>query len=158
MIPYNQSASVDSIVHVVETSPVKPHISYFEKHVQTSQDNSATQPNRGHNHPQQPILEKPPLSQTNAKQHSQSRDIVLLFGTSITRWVDSKLLSDNNIEFVNCSKSGAYINHFPAMLDNFAETNSDRVSHVRRIIFSIGTNDIKIHKRDIRRFKKPICE
>lgn len=162
LIPNSQSASVDPSVDpsvdVAEKSPVKPHISYFETLAKTDQGNSSTQPNIVHNQPRQPIPKKSITPQNTVKQHSQSRDIVVLFGTSMTRWVDSNLLSDDSVEFINCSKSGAFINHFPAMLDNFAETNSDRVSHVRQIIFSIGTNDIKIHRQDIGRFKKSICQ
>ena len=86
------------------------------------------------------------------------RGIVLLFGTSMTRWLDTNSLTNQSTDFINCSKSGARINDFFDMVDDFAETNTDRVQYVRKIMFSLGTNDIKVHRQDIRRFKQSLCK
>ena len=67
-------------------------------------------------------------------------------------------MSKSNIEFINCSKSGARIRDFPAMMNDFIQTNPERISNVRQIIFSVGSNDIKLHKHDFGRFKTPLCQ
>ena len=81
----------------------------------------------------------------------------MLFGTSVTRWVKPELLNDSHTEFVNISHSGAQIENrsagqsipdFGEMIENFVAGNADKVPHVKQIILSLGTNDIKHYRVD----------
>ena len=96
------------------------------------------------------------------------RDITVLFGTSITRHLDSDLVSNNNTEFINVSVSGARIknnnmaNNIPdmaTMLRDFAGCNPDKVKRVSCVIFSCGTNDIKhLRSKQLGPLYKPLCD
>ena len=159
LIPDIQPAPHDSTIHIPIKSPVKPSISYFENLSHTNQDSRAPQHVIENTVIKNNVLKSVvPKNTAPQKPLTQSKDIVLLFGTSMTRWVDSALLSTPNIEFINCSKRGAYIRDFPAMVDDFIQTNPERISHVSQIIFSVGTNDIKLHRQNIGRFKKSLCQ
>ena len=85
------------------------------------------------------------------------KKISLLLGTSITKWVKSDRLSDDTTDFINISHSGAKISNtrpgeripdFGEMLDNFAAANREKVPHVKQLIISLGTNDIKHYRTD----------
>ena len=98
-------------------------------------------------------------STRNCSQHFDQghKKVVLLLGTSMTKWVKPETLSDGFCEFINISHSGAHIanrrsgHHIPDfgdMMDNFTQSNPEKAARVRQIIFSLGTNDIKFYRKD----------
>ena len=97
----------------------------------------------------------------------------ILFGSSMTKHIDQKRLSSPNCKFVNISRSGAQLmprrirgNNqswvYCEMLKNYAASHKADLHEVDRVIFSIGTNDIKYFRDrfgnpgDLRIFIKPI--
>ena len=149
-------------------SPVKPHISYFESLTdQCPPNHKPGHLTSGIEIPSVPVLgnslpkdSKPDTDRSSyfpkEAKPDTDKDIVILFGTSMTRWLDSNILSNEGTEFINCSKSGARVNDIFTMVDDFGDTNIDRLHRVRKVIFSLGTNDIKIHRQQIGRFKQPL--
>jgi lysophospholipase L1-like esterase/alkylated DNA repair dioxygenase AlkB len=76
-------------------------------------------------------------------QSSNSNRMCLLFGTSITSRVDASLLSKGSRSVVNNSTSGARIGDIANEVRAFHEENLSSVSKVDKIIFFLGTNEIK---------------
>ena len=83
-----------------------------------------------------------------------SKEVTLLLGTSITKWVNCQKLSDSSTEFVNISVSGARLksphSHWNGstaehMLEQFTTTKPDVAARVTRVIVSFGTNDIRFY-------------
>ena len=95
----------------------------------------------------------------------KERDIVVVFGTSITRRMDCSEVSDADTEFMNVSTGGARIKnpkHFTkvpdigTMMENFAAMNSDKIARVKSVVISVGTNDIKYFRKDMGRGRRAI--
>ena len=87
------------------------------------------------------------------QQHSRANSkYCILFGTSITRDINSTLMSKGNRKFINCSTSGANIYDISKLAQDFYHENSSIIDQIDKIIISVGTNDIKFfngHKYDI---------
>ena len=155
------------------TSPVKANVELFERIAKSSAVSQSSQ------HTQIAPTAPPPPPQTAASPIGipseelnavtsdtpttrlapayDNRNITLLLGTSMTRWVKPDILSDSFTEFINVSYSGACIKNYRAgskvpdmgeMVQKFALTNHDKVSRVKHVIVSVGTNDIKHYRTD----------
>ena len=167
------------------TSPVKYNVAMFENLAKSSTSNGF--PN---NRPEPPTMitpSAPPANKVNSAVPTfepaiasapiyDNRNVTLLLGTSMTRWVKPEILSDSFTEFVNVSHSGACIKNarpghripdMGEMVQKFAATNVDKVPRVKHVIVSVGTNDIKHYRTDngqgktatpgdMRRFHKPL--
>ena len=95
----------------------------------------------------------------------KERDIVVVFGTSITRRMDCSKVSDADTEFINVSTGGARIKNpkhltrvpdMGTMIENFAVMNSSKISRVKSVVISVGTNDIKHFRKDMGRGRRAI--
>ncbi len=93
---------------------------------------------------------------------SGGQRICVLFGTSITADIDGEKMSRKNRVVVNRSNSGAYIQDVMEELDDFLHEHSDHVRNIDKIIFSIGTNEIKnfnCYKQDVfSKFYSPLMK
>ena len=69
--------------------------------------------------------------------------LCLLFGTSITSRVDGAMMSRGSRTVVNCSTSGARINHIKEEVLAFHDENPHSINKVDKIIFCLGTNEVK---------------
>ena len=96
---------------------------------------------------------------------ANDRNIVVVFGTSITRRMDCSKVSDADTEFINVSTGGARIKNpkhltrvpdMGTMIENFAVMNSDKISRVKSVVISVGTNDIKHFRKDMGRGRRAI--
>ena len=72
-----------------------------------------------------------------------SAKVCVLFGTSITTDISAEKLSRKGRTFVNRSHSGAFIGDIMDEMDDFFHEHSTHVSNIDKIIFSVGTNEIK---------------
>ena len=145
--PLSPTPSTESSVHVLPTAPPpSPTIS--------SESGVHVEPSA------------PPPSPTTIPDN---RDITVLFGTSITRNLGCNFISNDNMEFLNVSISGAKIRKhsrstssipdFSTIVNNFATSNSDKLPRVKKVVFSIGTNDIKfLSNKSIGPLRKYICD
>ena len=83
----------------------------------------------------------------------------VLFGSSMTRFLDEERLSSSSRVFTNVSQSGArrlpvrgkgsrqpWL--FREMLENFAVANNTDLKSYDTIIFSLGTNDLRFFRHD----------
>ncbi len=149
-----------------ETSPVKATIKKFEAITNSTYSAPASALITG---PQPPPLPSTLQQSDSALQQStpigtpdhsfpaeykKSKEVTLLLGTSITKWVDCQKLSDSNTEFVNVSVSGARLksphnqwNGSTAehMLEYFTSSKPDVAARVTRVIVSFGTNDVRFY-------------
>ena len=136
--------------------PYKTIIDSFENLSNARDGYQYQEPLKSQSKPQAKLLSKPatlPLHHaTHVQEQRDNRDITLLFGTSTTKWINTSFLSDDKTEFINVSQSGARVknqkwyNKVPdvgTLIDNFAHLNSEKVSRVKQVILSMGTNDIK---------------
>ena len=94
----------------------------------------------------------------------------VLFGSSMTRYINEKRLSNSNCKFVNFSRSGARLlprNGSPVyreMVEEFVSSNNSDLHLVDRVVFSVGTNDLRFFRDrygnpgDLRAFIQPIEE
>ena len=91
-----------------------------------------------------------------------SEKICVLFGTSITMDISGEKLSRKGRIFVNRSQSGALIGDIMDELDDFFHEHTKHIDNVDKIIFSLGTNEVKYlncYKVDIfRRFYSPLMK
>ena len=98
---------------------------------------------------------------------TDNRGITVLFGTSITRHLDSEFISNRDTEFINVSVSGAKLKNssqsssipdIATMVRDFADSQPNKVSRVNRVVFSCGTNDIKFLKsKQLGPLREHIC-
>ena len=167
----------EAVLCEAATSPIKEQIKFYESMTQTSPAKSPTPSiapvpvfaptiapgtdSFGYCKACNPLPERrdqPPIPRDSSTR-SHDRDITVLFGTSITRWLDCESLSDDRNEFMNVSVSGARIKntkHFHripdmgTMLENFASVNLEKAERVKTVVFSLGTNDIiKLFRKDM---------
>ena len=112
-----------------------------------------------------PIISQP--LQNNNLSHSP-KNVTVLFGTSITKRMNPDLISNTDCEFINVSVSGAkLVNHnrssnvpdMATIVKEFSDSHPTKVPNVNRVIFSVGTNDIKFLKnKQIGPFRRHICD
>ncbi len=81
---------------------------------------------------------------TNTSSKSENdKKLCLIFGTSITQRVDDKRMSRGARTVVNVSYSGANILDVTGEVKAFANDNPRSVDNVDKIVFCVGTNEIK---------------
>lgn len=73
------------------------------------------------------------------KSRSTLKQSTVLFGTSIT----ADIIADPSKGFYNVSRSGSFLKHIPEMMNNFHAYDSKRAADIGKVVFSVGTNDIK---------------
>ena len=81
----------------------------------------------------------------------------VLFGTSITQNVIESKISGRNRKFINVSRSGAKITDVIGNVEYFYKNNAS-AGDIEKIIFNLGTNDIKFSRRGVGHLKKYIVE
>ena len=84
--------------------------------------------------------------------------LCVIFGTSITEFVEEDLMSKGNRTVVNISSTGATIDNIRRMAADFHFENPKSVHKIDKIIVSVGTNDIKWYnsfQRNMRHDIKP---
>ena len=89
---------------------------------------------------------------------SPSEKLCVIFGTSITEFVEGTLMSKGNRTVVNVSSSGANINDIREMANDFHHENLKSIHKIDKIVVSVGTNDIKWYNcfaRNMHRDMKP---
>jgi lysophospholipase L1-like esterase len=82
-------------------------------------------------------------SSFNKSHGHNSERLCLLFGTSITKRVEAELLSKGSRTVVNISNSGARIHHILDDVRSFHRDNPSSAYSVDKIIFCLGTNEMK---------------
>ena len=86
-------------------------------------------------------------------EKTEKTETVLIFGTSISKYLESnKLAGNSNINVLNLSESGNRIHHISNDMDNFFTgkhryfNSSDAMArddlHITKVFISVGTNDI----------------
>ena len=86
--------------------------------------------------------------------------ICVIFGTSITDRVDGARMSRGSRTVINCSNSGANISDVTSEVEAFCNDNPRSVANVDKIIFCIGTNEVKwfnTKRRNINVFRAPLA-
>ena len=114
-------------------TPVKEMVAIFEE------DNIHTSP-KGNE--KSPI----PVSQSYPPQHTTTPLTSVIFGTSITTKLDPKRLAQGNRKCINKSVSGATIASITKSMEQFFEDTSTNSLDIGKVIFSLGTNDIRFRK------------
>ena len=80
----------------------------------------------------------------------------MIFGTSITEYVDGDLMSRGIRTVVNVSSSGANIDDIRQMAEDFHHENLPSIHKIDKIIVSVGTNDVKFYNPRIRNMSKDL--
>ncbi len=96
----------------------------------------------------------------NSRNHKRKiRRTTVIFGTSITKYVRAKNLGFRGRKVINISQSGAKIKDIAANVREFYENDiAAKNNDVEKIIFSLGTNDIKFSRSGVNHLKKYITE
>lgn len=81
----------------------------------------------------------------------------VLFGTSITQNIIESKIAGRNRRFINVSRSGAKIRDIIGNVEYFYKNNTS-AGDIEKIIFNLGTNDIKFSHRGVGHLKKYIVE
>ena len=85
----------------------------------------------------------------------KKRRTTVLFGTSMTKHVRANQLGFRGRKVVNLSQSGAKIKDIKENVHKFYETNEAALSDdIEKVIFSIGTNDVKYSKFGVQHLRK----
>ena len=99
-----------------------------------------------------PLERSPKVPLTPQTKITDRRNITVLFGTSITRSLDSYSLSNRETELINVYVSGARLQNtkwskkipdIATMVKDFAYSHSSRIQRVNRVVFSFGTKQEK---------------
>ena len=119
-------------IHMKATprTPVKDLVAFLEDSATTNSstdigDNSTTSP--------PPEQSKVPLT-------------TVIFGTSITTKLDPKRLARGKRTCINKSVSGATISSITKNLEEFFEAPETKPDDIEKVIYSLGTNDIRFRK------------
>ena len=148
-ISFRRLKTLEPLCHTSKAkSPVKEMISLFNnKGDDADSILSETQSRVNRVSDSQPIQQLP-----KSKPY-----ISVIFGTSITKKLDPIKLGTGNRRVINLSKSGATINDISKSVDLFFEDLSNVPSDIEKIMFSLGTNDIR-HRRGVSKFRKPLLD
>lgn len=89
----------------------------------------------------------------------KKKKTTVLFGSSITKHIDPHKVIErgHGRKFINISQSGAKIKHVSENLDHFYKTNKAS-NDVEKIIFSVGTNDVKYSRRGVQHLKRYLVD
>ncbi len=99
----------------------------------------------------------PAASHTAASHKPKRRRTTVLFGTSMTKYIQPNKLGFRGRKVVNISQSGAKINDVYDNVRDFYENHEAAKSNdVEKVIFSIGTNDVKFCRYGVSHLKKHI--
>ena len=94
-----------------------------------------------------------------SREHVDANEkLCVIFGTSISEYVDGGMLSKKDRTVVNVSSPGANIDDIRTMANDFHQENLRSIHKIDQIVVSVGTNDIKWYDcfdRNLRRDLKP---
>lgn len=126
------------------SSPVKALISKFES---------------GNSELNTEDLSKEFSAPKNFTNPPKKKRTTVLFGTSITKYIDSNKLTErgHGRKFVNFSQNGAKIKHISENVDYFYKTHKSAYD-VEKIIISLGTNDVKFSRRGVQHLKRYLID
>ena len=125
------------------STPVKNLVEMFD---------SRSLPNNSMNSVDDEVFKTPPSTTPKKKKTT------VLFGTSITLNIHKRVGKlQNGRKFVNVSNWGAKICNIRSHLQDFHDTH-EAATDVEKIIFSLGTNDIKFARRGVSHLKRHIIE
>ena len=85
------------------------------------------------------------VSETNSSKNTQPKDTSLIFGTSISKYLDEKKLQGRrNIRVLNCSQSGAKLSDVSDQMDTLftSEKIENERLNVKNVFICVGTNDV----------------
>ena len=100
-----------------------------------------------------------PVNRTQPQLKLKRRKTTVLFGTSVTKFIQAKRLGLRGRNVVNVSVSGAKINDITSNVRDFYENHTaSKNDDIEKVIFSLGTNDVKFSKRGISHLKKHLIE
>ena len=93
------------------------------------------------------------VSSGNRCRSTFPRMKTVLFGSSMTKYINEHRLSNSRRQFINVSRSGARLSAknrqpwvYKEMLEDFVASNMPELSQVDRVIFSVGTNDLRFFR------------
>ena len=131
------------------TTPVKNLVKKFEDG-NFSSDNIVAPPETSNDD----VFKTPPSSPTSPMR----KKTTVLFGTSIT-WDIQKRMGKlaAGRKFINVSNRGAKIKDIIIHLQDFHDTSAV-AGDVEKIIFSLGTNDIKFSRRGVNHLKRYLVD
>ena len=86
---------------------------------------------------------------------SDKKSTTVIFGTSITKWIEEKRLCRKGKRCINVSKSGAKISDIHRMVDDFVYSH-EAAGDVANVIFNIGTNDIRYAKYGVDKYRESV--
>ena len=97
-----------------------------------------------------------PSSPSHSPVVLPKKPTTLILGTSITKGLIGEKLAKRNIYCHNISGSGYKISHLDKQLDEFYKNPDFANCDVKKVIVSVGTNDIRYCKGDINHLKTPM--
>ena len=105
----------------------------------------------------------PPFTPTAEQLHlnlkPKKRRTTVLFGTSMTKFVRTKKLGYGGRKVVNMSQSGAKIVDIRDNVKRFyTDDDASKSDDIEKIIFSLGTNDVKSCKFGINHLRKYLID
>ena len=110
-----------------------------------------------HNFDQQKFTSHP--ANYTRPERSKQPSTTLIIGSSITKYINAERLTrGSGKKCINLSKSGAKVKDCAVMIDDFVQCNKVDTMNIERVVFSIGTNDIKLFKQDTNKFWTPLKE
>ena len=100
-----------------------------------------------------------PIYYRHSPRKPKRRRTTVLFGTSMTKYVRTKQLGFRGRKVVNMSQSGAKIKDMKNIIRTFYEFDEAAMSNdIEKVIFSLGTNDVKYSKVGVRHLKGYLSE
>jgi len=101
----------------------------------------------------------PTEEQLQRKLKPKKRKTTVLFGTSMTKFVRTNKLGFRGRKVINVSQSGARIVDVRDNVRKFySDDNAAKDDDIEKIIFSVGTNDVKSCKFGVDHLKKHLVE
>ncbi len=113
-------------------------------------------------------LNQSPPSSANTPSHMpnstrlrypKKRKTTVIFGTSMTKFIRPNKLGFRGRKVINVSHSGNKIRDIVENVREFYETNeAARANDIEKVIFSLGTNDIKHSKFGVKHLKRYLID
>ena len=147
MIPETEEHTTIQTDTTSVSSPIKSLINQFENRVPTS-------PNQ---HQSAPDLFEDFVAPKNYSNPPKKKRTTVIFGTSITKNIDARKLGLKGRRVINISQSGAKIKHIKENVEYFHKINKSAYD-VEKIIFSLGTNDVKYSRRGVKHLKRYLID
>ena len=106
-----------------------------------------------------PSTSVPPLIPNPQRFKPKVRRTTVLFGTSITKYIRSKHIGLRGRKCANVSQSGAKIKDVIENVRDFYENDiAAKNDDIEKVIFSLGTNDIKHSRNGVLHLRKYLLE